>query len=481
MTLGNFENRVREVLSRRGNANQDIIAEEVGGSTQAYQVSRDDDIFAVVNDVLEDAGEFSKIEVDNGEYTKASGKAPEIGLESKHEGQTVDFQNCNIQLDDGADVDMISINHDLFKVKNGTLRGNKDNNDIQAAIKAEDVSGFSISDVDVSGAENGILLDNVIDGDVKGVSGSVIQGEEVSNGILVHDSNAVNLINTVSKGFTNAGIKVENSSGILGRLAVIRPGNGEISDYGVHIVGGQECDIECAIVAQGLVDVGYKDEPFDVGGDNETISTANHIQVEIQGVNDIGVHISDAEKETVRGLINGDVDGDRTNQAFLVDSPNDLANAQHDINLSGVNLQRITDTDQTGTNVGMRISGHYSKVNETSTIGAGGNSELNFKYGQALPRPVVETKSGTSVTDQRGSKKESTGPDGQVSINWSNFYAYGDKPLLNVSLETAAQWYVDSYDTDDNGRYTGATIQVVNLDGTAVGNKVDVNVQVMGS
>jgi len=70
----------------------------------------------------------------------------------------------------------------------------------------------------------------------------------------------------------------------------------------------------------------------------------------------------------------------------------------------------------------------------------------------------------------------STDANGQVAVTFD--FAMNYKPVLDIALESNNLWYISSWSTDVNGNYTGATIQVTDTGGTAVGSGVTVHVRV---
>lgn len=185
--------------------------------------------------------------------------------------------------------------------------------------------------------------------------------------------------------------------------------------------------------------------------------------------------------ETVRISLNGSYDGGRTSQAFLIEQPNGVANAQHNIDIEGRVINRITDTNIDNPNIATTVRGKYSKIQDTSVAQLTGDSEINIDYGVATPSPPLEVESGTTVVYRRATRRGKTGPNGQVDIDWSDAFAFGDEPLINITTTQAVHDYVESYDTNANGRFIGATIQITDPSGTPVGNNVDVNAKIMST
>lgn len=74
--------------------------------------------------------------------------------------------------------------------------------------------------------------------------------------------------------------------------------------------------------------------------------------------------------------------------------------------------------------------------------------------------------------------RSTTDASGQVVLDWTDTFAFGDKPHLSVQLEAAGEWYVVGWSTDANGRYTGATVQVADSAGAAVASGAVVNTTV---
>lgn len=479
--MTNFENRIRNILSYRDNTHEEVIAKNVSGSRQAFQVSKDDDIFKVINEALDDVGQDGKVIVENGRYNRQNGRAPRSQLRTSAEGQYIDFQGSDFELDDNVDEDMVNIQHDSFKMENVNLNGNQQNNNITDVVKTStNVLDCVLHNVECGGAQHGIHLVEANESTVY-QSGTELESDVVDIPIYAEECSDTSIIDAKFSSFVKDGIRIDNCTAMdIQNFAAILSDT-IISDTGIRVKGSQGCYIQGVITGRGLADVGIKDEPFDVGGANERISTRNNYILNISGINDIGFHISDAEKHKINGLIDGETPTGRTNQAFLIDAPNGLANPQHTIDISGSTIDRITDTSVSGTNAGMRVNGHYSRVSNPSDITFGGESQVQFTFGQATPNPTVFVGTETTFRTRQSAKKQKTGGGGQVDIDWSKLYAFEDKPVINATLEQAAHWYVDSYDTDAQGRYTGATIQVTDTSGTPVGNNVDINTKLEGT
>lgn len=471
-------NRVLGVLKR---GSVEVRAETANGSEIALGLDDFKDIGQVVNDALERAGKGGYVIVENGKYLKSEGNPLETTITTQAEGQRIDFRGSDIEMADGtSNSRMVSLEHDSAAISNGNLRGNRNNNgSIQDVVRCENIAEPSLFDIEVSGAPTGIFFDNTENGQVT-TSGTTEANQDVDDALVLRQTEDTSVIDAKTSGFNNDGIRLENCFAVVTRALGIVPESGLSASNGVHVLGSRDCIVGGTIDADGELDKGVVDEGFDVGGAEEEFSTANVFNMAITGVNDIGFHIRDAEKERVRGLVDGTKPVGRTTQAFLVDAPNGLADPQHDINLSGITLTRITDTAESGPNVGMRLSGHFSKISDVSDITAGGQSTVNFQFGQAVNNPAANIGSGTQVAQQITSNRATTNPSGQVTIDWSDSYHFEDKPILSVSIEQAGQWHVDSYGTDGSGRFTDATIQVTDSSGTAVGNNVQVNAKVLG-
>lgn len=478
--MTNFENKIRNILSYRDNTYDEVIAKNVSGSRQAFQVSKNDDIFKVINEALDDVGQDGKVIVENGRYNRQNGKAPRSQLRTSAEGQYIDFQGSDFELDDGVDDDMVNVQHDSCKLENVNLNGNQQNNNITDVLKTgSETIDCVLQNVECGGAEHGIHLVNANEATVF-QSGTELESDVVDIPIYLEQCSDASIMDAKFSSYVKDGIRIDDSTAIDVQNFASILDDTIISNTGIRIKGSQGCYIQGAITARGFADVGIQDEPYDIGGANERISTRNTYNLNLSGVNDIGFHISDAEKHKIDGLIDGETPTGRTSQAFLIDAPNGLANPQHTIDISGSTLDRITDTSLTGTNAGVRVNGHYSRISNVSDVTFGGESQAQFTFGQATPDPTVNVNSGTRLVVRQTAKKEKTGASGQIDFDWSKRYAFEDKPILTATLEQAGHWYIDTYDTDAQGRYTGATIQVTDPSGTPVGNNVQVNLKLQG-
>ena len=479
--MGNFANRVREVLSRRDNSGVEIVARSVGGVTQAYEAGSGDDIFAVINDALEEAGEDGMVRVENGRYIKDNDKAVSTQLKTKAQGQTVDFQNSVVQLDDDADIDMVSLEHDGASIRDVDLRGNRQNNNINACVTSNnDPDDITIERCRTTAAPKGLYLTGLSNSKVLG-SGTAIDGINADTSIHIKDCTNSIINEFDARGFDADGILIENSSSLVLSSVEIDPKSDAAPDNGIHIKGLTDSKVSGVISANGQCKKGVLDEAYDVGGEDELGSTGNLIDVNVVATTDIAYHIKDAEKERVSGLVSGDIeDGGQTSQAFLVEDANDINNPQSVIDVDATNVDRISDTVETGPNVGLDIEGHYSKVSDQATIGIGGSGSVNLRFGQAVNSPAVQILSGTQVIVQGGTKRSNTDNNGQINIDWSDIYLFEDKPILSATIEQAGQWYVASWNTDGDGNYTDVDIQVTDSSGTAVGNNVAVEAKIVG-
>jgi len=479
--MGNFANRVREVLSRRDNSGVEVIAKDIGGATQAYQVSRDDDIFAVINNALEEAGEDGKVEVENGRYIKDNGKAVSTQLKTKAQGQTIDFQNCVIELADGADVDMVSLEHDGASILDADFRGNRQNNNIQACItSSNNLDDVTIMRSRTTAAPNGIYVIGLSNSKISG-SGTAVDGTNTDISVRIEDCTNTIVNEFDARGFDNDGILAENSSSLVMSSVEIDPRSDLTPHNGIHIKGLTDSKISGVVSANGNCKKGVLDEAYDVGGTDELGSTGNLIDVNVVGVTDIAYHIKDAQKERVSGLVSGNIqDGDRTSQAFLIEDVNDINNPQSVIDVDATDVDRVSDTNETGPNVGLDIEGHYSGVSNKATIGIGGSGSVDLRFGQAVNSPALQIVGGTEVSVQGSAKKAKTDNNGQVNLDWSDTYVFEDKPVLSVTIEQAGQWYVHSWNTDGGGNYTDVDLQITDSSGTAVGNNEPVQAKIVG-
>lgn len=480
MVTGNLENRVRSLLSWRDNSAESIFAKNVAGDTRAYQVTENDDLFAVINDALERAGKQGHVIVENSRFTKETGKAVESKITTEYEGQTVDFRGSNIELADNVNISsMVEVQHDSTEILRANLDANRANNsDIQSCItNTGSIKDLNVEDVEVSSAPAGLSFTSLEESDL--TKAGTTEGEgSVDKVIHMEDCTSTTVLNPKITDFSNIGLEVVDCSSMEFRIVTINPKDQD-ADLGIRLAGVQDSRIGASIQAEGGLNKGIRTEAYDVGGTDETISTDNDYTVKIKGVNDIGVHISDAGFERVRGSVDGELPNGRTNQAFLVDSPNNLESPQHRIDLGGKKLDKITETQQTGSNVALKLTGHYSEITNSSLIEAGGSSVVSIT--QAQSGKQIQTAQGTQVEFKAETKRDTTNGSGEVNISWDGKYAFGSDPILSVSLKRAGQWHVQNLSTNADGRITGATIQVTDSSGTPVGSGVEVSMKVLGA
>lgn len=480
--MANFANKVRQVLSRRDNGGLEVIAQTNAGVEQAYLVSQDDDLFAVINDALDRAGEGGKVSVENDEYTKSAGKAVSTQLTTSAEDQKIEFNGSRIELSDGSDIDMVELQHDGVTMKDVTLLGNRSNNNIHTCISSTDgLHDIVVENCKVSAAPHGIHLIGLNSSKII-ATGTILDKSDADVAIHIDSCNNV-IVNTFNaRGFTEDGVLVENSSNILSSSVEVNPVTDANAATGYHLKGVTDSRFSGVVAANGKADIGVLDEAYDIGGADEQGSTGNVINVNVVAANDIAYHIKDAEKERVSGLVSGDIEGGgQTTQAFLVEDANGINNPQSVLDIDATNVDRITDTNETGPNVGLNIEGHFSKVGGDSIIGAGGSGKVDVRFGQSVNSPAIRTVSGTSVVAESSPRRASTDNNGQVTIDWSDEYRFADKPIVSATLEQAGQWHVATWNTDADGRYTDAVIQVTDSGGAAVGNNVAVHARLDGS
>lgn len=207
--MGSLENKIRSILSYRDNSGLSIFAREVGGATQAFRKSLDDDIGEVVNEALEYAGQDGFVQVESERYTQADGIALGTTIQTAAEGQGVDFNGADLQFEDNASGNMIEIAHDGCKVKNVKLEGRQDETSISSCItNNEEIEDISIEDVTISGAPDGILLDGVDDSDIRN-TGSAKSGDSIGNALNLKNCTDITVLNAKTKGFRNDGIRME--------------------------------------------------------------------------------------------------------------------------------------------------------------------------------------------------------------------------------------------------------------------------------
>lgn len=439
-----------------------------------------DDIGAAVNEALERAGPDGAVFVEPKRYVKENDNPLETPIETQYRDQTVFAWGADVELADGVNDEPVKINHVGFTLENLNILGNEDNNSIQSALISDNnVSDISIRDIDVSGAPVGIYLVGVEDSFITG-SNTAESGANVGVGIRMDQCDSVTISDTSVTGFTDTGVNLNRCSDISTASFVVSPADGASANAGVLLHGTVNSSINVVVDADDNVSEGVKSQVFDPGGANETVPDGNSVKGNVNGVSDIGIVLSDAESEEVKLNINGGHSNGRTTQAFLIEEPEGVTNASHRIDINGSTLTRVTDTQLSGTNLGVTVRGHYIKIQETSTYQLGGESFSRFTFGNAVANPAMNVLTGTDMAFNQLAKKAATGAGGIVNVDWSNKFALDDKPNINVTLEQAGQWHVDSWSTDANGRYTDVDIQVTDSAGADVGNNVDVNARVVG-
>lgn len=445
-------------------------------STGAFAIRPNDvdgaDLFDAANRVLETEGQDTTILMEPGNFTVST------QLRTFADGQTIFGNGVSVELDDGADIDMVDIRHNDFGLRQMNLIGNRANNAITSCIKSDaGVDDLTLDDIQVAGAPEGFSLDEVVRSKM-GNCGTAEQGSDLDTVLRMTNCEDISAQNLSCRGFNTEALVAENSDGIQALALDIIPEAGVGATNGVRASGIRASTIRGTVRADGEIQVGLLDEAFDVGGPDERFPTNNRFEFNMIGVEDIGFHLQDGEKESVDGKVDGG--GTRTNQAFFVEDANGLANPQHTIDLDGSRIGRITDTQETGSNVGVGFNGHYSQVQNPSVVGLGGEGEINIRFGQATPNPTLSILSGTNVIMREEAQQDNTDNQGQINIDWSDKFAFEDKPIIVVELEQAGEWFVDSFNTDGNGRFIDADIQITDSTGAAVGNNIPATVKVLG-
>lgn len=440
------------------------------------------DIFDSVNKALERGGENTAVLVEPGSYTKDGDNKPvNTQLQSTDPDQFVFGLGSQFEAADGMSQDLVRVKHDNVIIEKMTLLGNRNNTSLSNCLSTDTgLRSITLRDVNCASAPTGILIDD-LESSTLDSSGSVLIKDSVDKAMHVRNCTNVNIGSIKSTDYNQDGILVENSQGINTSNLEIIAVDGSGANAAIHLKGVKNSTFRGLVTNGSDYDIGVLDEAFDVGGDNETVSDANIIDVNVEGAKETGIILRDALKEDVRANIDGDTGEGRTTTAFEVEKPNDIANPQHTISLDASTITRITDTDVDGQQDGMLVTGHFSKVQDSSIVSFGRQSTVELKFGEAVNNPALEVKSNNVVKFQKVSRRTSTAPDGQINIDWSDSYHFGDKPLINISLEQSGEWFVTNWNTDANGRYTDADIQVTDSSGSAVGNGVNVNAKILGT
>lgn len=461
----------------------EIIDKETGRSIQikdgeirsdnmnGIEIAREedgDDIFDAVNKALASAGTDSTIFVEPGEYFRENGKAVSTQLQTTHEGQIIDFLGSDVELADGADVDPVHIIHDSVSIRNLRIVGNRANNTFNYGIHADSVKDVGLDNIEISETPIGIQLTSIRGGRIVDI-GTDTYVADVDVGIRATDSENTGILESFVVGFSDHGVEIVNSEDmhVLSSAIATSPDGQAVATSGLHVVGTMQSQFDVSVESLGDVTNGVLSEPYDPGGANEALSDQNSYDIKVEGADEVGIRLSDAVDSRVTGHITGEGGDPRTTQAFLVDHPNGINDTPaHNIALDISKCTRVTDTQISSANSGMQITGHYRQISETSTIQSNGTGVFTPTFGPSTPNPVFNVLTDTSMEAKIRARRATTDTNGQVEIDWSDRFAFDDKPIVMVQLENAGSWYVDTYNTDTNGRYISATIQVTDPDGT---------------
>lgn len=442
-----------------------------------------DDIFDATNKALTEAGSDATVFVVPGRYNKSNGNPVSTQLKSQAEGQRVNFLGADVQLADGADVDPIHITHDSFNLENLLISANRPNNTNTRALHVDNVRDFSGENIEFASADIAVEFTNTRN---SGFTSANSQSDvaDVGTSILAVSCSNSSFINSNITGFENYGVELRNCEDMVLSSLVIttNPSGQTVAEAGLLVKGTVQSRIDTTVESQGDVKRGVYTKPFDIGGTNETKSDHNRYEVKVEGARDIGIHLEDAGSETVNGLIDGEYDTGRTTKALSVDFPNNIDQSPgHLLDINTQKCVRVTDSTVDTNNAGIRMIGHHQQMQEVSNITLNGTSVFNPSFGPAMPKPSFNIGVDTTVEAEVRAKRTTTDSNGQVSLSWSDLYAFDERPILSVQLETSGQWYISSFTTDANGRYTGATIQVTDSSGTAVGTGVNVIAVLQGT
>lgn len=440
------------------------------------------DIGQSINDALSRAGEDGAVIIEPKQYTRANGKPLSTQITTQAKDQTIYAFGADIEMDDNVDVNPLHIANTGFKLVDLVILGNQNNNSFTAGITNDDgIRDIKLQNVQVADSPTGFKFTNLSESSIIATKTEESTGN-LENGLILDECQDLEVIGAAVRNFTGDGITLRRCDNILLSSIFVQPDNQD-ADVGIVVEGTTASRISGLVRGKGVVDTGLLDKPYDPGGSNEVISTGNSINMQIDGAVSKAFHFSDVQTEVLQGSVKGDYDGGRTTQAVLIDFPNGVVdNPGHTLRVDASDVTRISDTSIDSANAGTKLTGHFSKLSEVSNIQLAGRSTLELTFGVSTPKPAVHTGDNTSVNFKQSvlKGKKTTDNNGQVEIDWSDFYAFTETPILSVTLEQAGQYHISSYNTDAQGRYTGATIQVTDSSGTAVGNGREVSLKVLG-
>lgn len=461
----------------------EIRSDRMNG-TEIAREEDGDDIFDAVNKAAERAGSDTTIFVVPDEYTRANGNPVSTALETTHEGQIIDFLGGDVEFADGWSHDYgIHISNDSCTIENIVIDGNRDNTTHQAGIYVDNVVDATIRNYEIRNIDNGLEAVGVRGASVDDVE-TTKDDADIFMGIKFENCENSAIRDCNLHGFEQHGVHLEYCQDLSldGCVVTTAPAGQSLAEAGFYNEGTIQSRFEVAVESQGDVQYGVLAEPNDIGGTDETPPRANSYDLKIEGAQDVGLQLNDCINESIDGIIDGEYDTGRSNEAFNVAFPNSIVDSPgHRIEVSTVKCTRVTTSNVDSQQAGMHIRGHHQQMQETSSLRFNGSSFFRPSFGPGMPQPAFEVLTGTHTEAQVRAQRSQTGGSGQVSIDWSNQYVFEDKPILDVQLEQAGEWYVSSYQTNADGNYTGATVQVTDSSGTAVGSGVNAIVKLIGA
>lgn len=474
------ENKSRNVF--KGPKIHGLPSEDLNG---IYLAREQDgyDILDACNRALEEAGEDGTVWVEPKEYTKENGSAVSTQLQSQAPNQTVNFNGADVELADNVDQEIVVPQHNGFSLERVLLMGNRDNNTIPACFNTPDGGNLREVEIHRCDAEDTPVGFRMVD--VEDCVFSDIRTEYAATSldiaIQVEDSLGVQIQDNVINGFKVHAVQAINCDSVIANIIVRGSGNGA-ADSALNTQGCIDSQFKVIVESDGEVRKGVLSEAYDPGGTDEQISDNNIYELNISGFTEIGYHSQDANTENVRGSIDGSYgDGNVANQAFLIEKPNGIGTPSHNIDLSIQDVDRVTDTSLTGVPQSIELRGYLTQIQNTSNVILRGDSTIDFRFGNGVAKPAFITGSDTVVESNVSPRREVTDGSGQVMIDWSDFYHFTDVPVLVASLQSNNTWYISSLNTDADGNYTDAVIQVTDLSGAAVGSGVNVQVKLIGT